>query len=400
VKRLIGLLLLFCAPLNAQNISGRVEITAVDADNLTSYQTFGSGILRPESDGLQLQQAFLRTQFDLSTSWSLDAIFNAHEDGEEHFGFTQAFLQYKPLSPNKIKFKSRVGFFYPAMSIENVAEGWLSPYTYTQSAINSWIGEELRTLGAEFTLFSNGRARRSPWSWEAHIGVFKGNDPLGTLLTWRGWAMHDRQSIHDDRVNFARIPTVIREDYINAPPWVDPFTEIDGLWGGYIGVHLSYFRQTEARYYYYDNHADQSVVNDLRLYAWRTKFHSLAFQHNLNERWRFMSQIMDGSTDMGPQIVYADFRSWYLALRYQQEKHSVTFRYDWFRVWEDDLRPNDQNDSDGYGVTLAWRYQLNSNWELGAEYHYNENNVANRVQLDIPIEQNQSQSRLVIAYHF
>ena len=142
------------------------------------------------------------------------------------------------------------------------------------------------------------------------------------------------------------------------------------------------------------------MVNDLRLYAWRTKFHSLAFQHNLNERWRFMSQIMDGSTDMGPQIVYADFRSWYLGLRYQQEKHSVTFRYDWFRVWEDDLRPNDQNDSDGYGVTLAWRYQLNSNWELGAEYHYNENSVANRVQLDIPIEQNQSQSRLVIAYHF
>jgi len=400
VLRWIGFLCLFSIPLSAKTLSGRVEVALVNADDLISWQKSGTGILRPEDNGLQLQQGFVRAQYDLSSSWSVDAILNLHQDGNDHLGFTQAFALYKPLSPNKIKFKSRIGFFYPSMSIENVAEGWLSPYTYTQSAINSWIGEELRTAGAEFAFFSNGRARRSAWSWEANLGIFKGNDPLGSLLTWRGFAMHDRQSLHSDRVNFAPIPTIIREDLIDSPAWVDPFTEIDGRWGFYVGAHLRYFRQSEARYYYYDNRADPSALNSLRLYAWRTKFHSLALQHNINRQWRFMSQIMDGSTNMGPNIVFADFTSWYIALRYLRDKHSITARYDWFDVREDDTVPIDQNDSDGYGLTLAWRYQLDPQWEIGAEYHYNQNSVANRVQLNVPIKQTQSQSRVVLSFKF
>ena len=239
--RWIGLVFCLCMPLSAQTLSGRLELALVDADELTTWQNSGSGILRPESNGLQLQQGFIRAQYDLSSSWSVDTVLNLHEDGNDHLGFTQAFLQYKPLSPSKIKFKSRIGFFYPSLSIENVAEGWLSPYTYTQSAINSWIGEELRTAGAEFSWFSNGRSRRSPWSWETNVGFYKGNDPLGSLITWRGFAMHDRQSLHSDRVNFAAIPTVVSDDFIDAPAWVDPFTEVDGRWGYYIGMHLTHY---------------------------------------------------------------------------------------------------------------------------------------------------------------
>ncbi|MAI37043.1 hypothetical protein [Alteromonas sp.] len=389
-----------CAPASAQLLSGRVEVAIVDADKLPTWQSNGTGILRPENEGFQSQQAFIRTHFDLNSHWSVDAVLNAYEDGVEHLGFTQAFLRYKPLMPNKIKVKARLGFFYPSMSIENVAEGWLSPYTYTQSAINSWIGEELRNVGGELSVFENGRASRSPWSWEATLGAFKGNDPLGSLLTWRGFAMHDRQSLHSDRVNFARLPSVINENAINSPAWVEPFTEIDGRWGAYIGFHLRHFRTTEARYYFYDNRADPSVINQARLYAWHTKFHSLALQHNFDSQWRLMFQIMDGATDMGPNIVRADFTAWYLAGRYSFNKHSVTLRYDWFDVREDDSMPEDQNSSNGYGITLAWRYQYDRHWEFGAEYHRNENRADNRVQLGIPLSQTQVQSRLVVAYRF
>ena len=109
--RLIGFLLWVCGPMCVHAISGRIELAGVDADQLTSYQLFGSGLLRPENSGLQLQQAFVNTQFDLAGHWSVDASFNVHQDGEKHLGLTQAFLQYKPLTPNKIKFKSRLGFF-------------------------------------------------------------------------------------------------------------------------------------------------------------------------------------------------------------------------------------------------------------------------------------------------
>lgn len=60
----------------------------------------------------------------------------------------------------------------------------------------------------------------------------------------------------------------------------------------------------------------------------------------------------------------------------------------------------DQNDSDGFGITIAWRYQINADWEIGTEFHYNKNTAANRVQLSLPIEQKQSQSRFVLAFHF
>jgi hypothetical protein len=33
------------------------------------------------------------------------------------------------------------------MSLENRAGGWKTPYTITPSAISSWVGEELRTIG-------------------------------------------------------------------------------------------------------------------------------------------------------------------------------------------------------------------------------------------------------------
>ncbi len=394
------LLLLMTVPAHAQQISGRVEAALINADSESSWQQRGTGILRSNESGVQLQQGFLRLQHNLNSAWSADIIANYYDDGEKHLGFSQAFLQYKPLSPNKIKFKSKLGFFYPAMSIENVSAGWLSPYTYTQSSINSWIGEELRTLGGEVSAFSNGRARRSPWSWEAHLGVFKGNDPLGSLLTWRGFATHDRQSLHHDRVNFARLPSVLADDQINGPAWVEPFREIDGRWGAYAGAHLRYFRQSELRYYYYDNRANPDAVNDERLYAWRTKFHSLAAQHNIDSQWRLMAQVMDGSTLMGYRIVYADFTAWYLATRFKQNNHSVTFRYDFWEVIEDDMMPNDQNNSDGESYTIAWRYQWNKHWEFGAEYHYTSNWAQNRLQLNMPTHIDQSQSKLVLAYSF
>lgn len=400
LKHLVIVIGFIAFPVMAQQLSGRVEVALVDADDVLTYQRQGVGILRPEDNGLQFQQGFLRYQHQLTSSWSIDAVANYYEDGEQHVGFTQAFVQYKPLSPNPIKFKSRLGFFYPAMSIENVAEGWLSPYTYTQSSINSWIGEELRTVGGEFSAFSSGRSRRSPWSWEAHFGLFKGNDPLGSLITWRGFAMHDRQSLHHDRINFARIPSVISDDTIDGPAWVEPFREIDGKWGFYVGGHIRYYRESELRYYYYDNKAEPNTVNDERLYSWRTKFHSIAAQHNINPNWRLMAQVLDGATDMGIRIVYADFTAWYLAARYKQGKHSITARYDYWDVREDDNMPEDQNNNDGDGITIAWRYQLDENWELGAEFHRNTSWVENRQQVNQPTQFDQSQSRFVVSYQF
>lgn len=401
MKYIITLVLFsVCQCVIAQTISGRIEAAAVLADSIPSWQSKGTGLIRGEENGLQWQQGFLATKYAISQSWQANAVINTYTDGEEHIGFTQAYFQYKPLSASKIKFKSKIGMFYPAMSIENTSEGWLSPYTYTQSAINSWIGEELRTLGGEISWFSNGRKRRSPWSWEANLGLFKGNDPLGTLLTWRGFAMHDRQSLHHDRVEFAPIPSVININELGSPTWLDPFTEIDGKWGAYVGVHLSYLRTSNARYYFYDNRANPEAINKDRLYAWHTKFHSLALQHQFNAQWRFMTQFLKGSTLMGNRSVYAEFFASYVAASYAKGKHRTTLRVDHHSVSEDDLKPEDPNDSNGVGFTLAWRFQLKDAIEIGAEVNQHNTEVDSRRLVNVATKQHQSQARFVLAYTF
>ena len=395
------LLSFFCSSLaSANSINGRIEVALVLADSIDSWLNNGTGLMRSDKNGIEWQQGFIAGKYDISNEWQANAVVNAYADGDKHIGFTQAYLHYKPLSPNQIKFSSKIGLFYPAMSVENTSEGWLSPYTYTQSAINSWIGEEIRTVGGEFSWSSNGRTRRSPWSWQAHLGIHKANDTTGTLITWRGFAMHDRQTLHHERVPVASIEPVLYLFVDGVPLYTKPFAEVDGDWGVYVGAHMSYLRKTELRYYYYDNRADVSRINTEVLYGWRTKFHSLAIQHQLNSQWRLMAQYLDGSTMMGNRGVYGEFVSAYVAASYAIGKHRNTLRFDYYDVVEDDMKPLDQNATDGLGITTAWRYQYTDTIEVGAEFHQHRSDLALRQRVFVNEKQIESQLRLVLSYTF
>lgn len=381
-------------------LEGRIEASAVAATHVDSWQSKGIGLSRAEQNSLSLQQSFVKADVALNKDWRLNAVLNAYADGEKHLGLTQAFARYKPIVPEAIKFSARLGFFYPSMSIENTATGWLSPYTYTQSAINSWIGEELRVLGAEASWSLNGRKQRSPWSWRVNLAAYKGNDPLGSLLTWRGFAMHNRQSLHNSKVQFANIPSVVSEATFNSPTWVKPFSEIDGRIGVYAGVHITYLRQTNLRYYVYDNKANPLAINKQHLYAWRTKFHSIALQHQLSPKWRFMMQLMDGDTLMGDNQVQADYLAWYAAISHFAGEHRFTARYDHHKVYENDLLPEDPNNSNGKGLTLNWQWQFSKHIEFGIEWHQHTSRVSNRALVNEPVYLRQSQLLLLGAYTF
>jgi hypothetical protein len=386
----------------AAEITGIVQANLISADSLTSWQNKDTGILRDDDNGLNLQQAAMAISGDLGTDFSVNLVANYYHDGEQHLGISQAQLIYKPLSSGQYRWRARAGFFYPKLSLENVDKAWLSPYTYTQSAINSWFGEELRTLGLEVSLDSPGRARHSPWSWQLNAATFKGNDPLGTVISWRGFAMHDRQSLNHDRVEFAVYPSVVARDGLWHPSWVEPFHEIDGRFGYYLGLHLDYYKQSSLRYYYYDNRANPLAVNEQRLYAWRTKFHSLALQHKFSSDTRLIAQVLSGSTLMGAKYVYVDFNAWYLMISHTIGPHRLSLRYDNFEVSEkaSDILAFDPNSSDGKGLTLAWRYNWRENWQVGLEYHQNHNKAQNRLELGQAQSTDQNQAMAVIQYRW
>ncbi|MFT5839956.1 MAG: hypothetical protein ACI9UT_002467 [Flavobacteriales bacterium] len=379
---------------------GLVQLNYVKADKQTSWFDKDTGILAYSKDGVNVQQAFIEVLDNFSNGLSYSVVANYYQLGEQNLGISQAQVSYKPLSSNKLRWRGRVGFFYPKLSLENVDTGWLSPFTYTQSAVNSWVGEELRTTGLELTLYSPGRSRNSPVSWEFYTSLFKANDPLGTLISWRGFAMHDRQSLNNDRVPFAPYPSVVSSDRIFHPDYVEPYHELDGNIGFYLGTHIEYYKQSTLRYYYYDNLADPLAVNQERLYGWRTKFHSIALQHKFSGNTRVLGQWLSGSSTMGERYVYVDFDAWYVMLSHKHKSHRISLRFDHFKVREDDVFLWDPNNSDGHGVTLAWRFDLNRNWQVGLEQHINRNSADNRVTLSQNTELDQQQSLVVLQYRW
>lgn len=381
-------------------IKGLGQVNYVFSDNATSWFDNGTSILAYSESSPNIQQAILRVTDSYPNGLSYKVVANYYQTGKQHLGLTQMQLAYKPLSNDTVRWRARGGFFYPKMSLENVDLGWLSPFTYTQSAINSWIGEELRTLGAELTLYSHGRSRSSAFSWELHGAAFKGNDTLGTLLSWRGFAMHDRQSLHNERVPFSPYPSVVEQDQVFHPAYVEPFHELDSHIGFYLGAHLDHYQKTRFRYYYYDNQADPLALNDQRLYAWRTKFHSFAFQHKFTASTRLISQWMTGSTAMGERAVYANFDAWYVMMSHKINQHRLSIRVDKFKVREDDMLESDKNDSHGQALTIAWRYDINRSWQLGLEHHFSKNNAENRPSVQQATEQNQQQSIAVLQYRW
>jgi hypothetical protein len=72
------------------------------------------------------------------------------DDAGEPIGATEAWLEWRPLPTGPTRHRYRFGAFYPSFSLENTDPGWESPYTQSFASINSWIGEEIRTIGAEW----------------------------------------------------------------------------------------------------------------------------------------------------------------------------------------------------------------------------------------------------------
>lgn len=376
---------LLCTSLTLQvhgETKALVRTSFVAKDDSRSFQQMGAGHQRYESNGIQLSHAVVIADLMLADSWSAVGVINGYSDGEQKVGFSELYLKYRPLVASSIKPEVKIGAFFPALSAENTDAGWLSPHFLSNSAINSWVGEELRTGGIEVSLRQNGRQIRSHWSWKVLGSVFKGNDSTGTLLSWRGFALHDRQSVYNDRVNFLPIPGVVDEDKLNAPAWTEPFREIDNRFGYYVGAHLAYARKAELRYYYYDNNADPNIVDPDRIYAWHTRFHSLTLRYLPRPELTVFSQVLLGDTLMGEHIVDNDFSSAYIGAAYNLkqlgwEDLTLAMRGDWYQVVDNDDVMYDPNGSRGNAFTVSLRYDITSYLSVSTEWQLNSGHQEN-----------------------
>jgi hypothetical protein len=226
------------------------------------------------------------------------------------FSALEAYLRYRPVSTTPLRWSVKLGEFFMPVSLENDAIGWTSPWTLTPSAIDGWIGEELRTIGAEARIEWRGAAQ----TFEGVAALVRENDPAGELLAARGWALADLTSGIGSRV---REPDIYAIDNGDAVPLrFDPFLENDGRTGWYAGASWRATGLGRVAVLRYDNEADPSTHSGgaSPVFSWHTEFWSSGAELDIGDVV-LLGQAVSGSTEIAPSPHFrttTDFRAAYL----------------------------------------------------------------------------------------
>ena len=351
------------------------EVSYMSVSGLQSWTEGSVGKLRYSDDGLVLNRAFLDYQGKFADTLNGHLALEAYDDEiSAVIGVTQAYLEWRPVPQSANRYRLKVGAFYAPISLENVDPGWSSRYTLNSSAINTWVAEEeLRTIGAELSISRRPLSLGGAHTFEINAALFVANDPAGSLLAWKGWSIHDRQSRLGDKLPLPPLPQIqpggLFED---QDPYVAPFREVDDRIGYYLNAEWRFGKKFLLRAMHYDNRAEPTAFEDGQ-YAWETIFNHVGIQVTLPMDFGMIVQWMSGSTVMGPEfdgiyMVDTEFESLFALLTKSFDRHRLSLRYDNFDVTQNDQTPEDNNPESGHAWTAAYQYGMSKHFTAAVEW--------------------------------
>lgn len=298
-------------------------------------------------------------RFTNSLSASVSAAYQRHQ--EHAVDLLEAFVSFLPEQKGPVGFALRAGIMWPEISLEHTTGGaWSTVNTLTPSAINAWVGEEVKVLGLEGTVrtsFGNNML--------AFTGaVFGFDDTAGTLLSFRGWALHNEKA-----TVFGHFPLPPLNPFITNIQQNETrsLIEIDHRPGFYGRVEWRPPAPVGLALFYYDNRGDPKKVTSTLQWGWRTRFWNLGLNADLGPKTRLLAQAMTGSTIMGFPIngepwVHTRFKSAYVSVtRSLSDKAAVTGRIEGFRTHEMGSRMSPDESERGWSTTVALRYNIRDN---------------------------------------
>jgi hypothetical protein len=293
-------------------------------------------------------------------------------DAGERVDLVEAFLRLRFGLGEQNEIRGRGGLFIPPLSLEHPGTAWTTVYTITPSVINGWVGEEIRSLGGEISFVRTGLENEVSLSGAG----FGWNDPNGSLLAYRGWASHDRQTALADRVPLPPLPSFEEGGIFSAQaPWAEPVREVDDRAGYSVAASWDNYRRFLVNAIYYDTRARRDAF-DGEQYGWAAKFYDLGLRLSLGDRANgpeLLGQYLAGDSWMGNQApdlpkVRFDYQAAYSLLAVPFGRQRVSFRYDWFRTEDrDEFRGGDDNDESGYALTLAYLFRVTEQQRLALE---------------------------------
>lgn len=415
MQRFFGLLFLLlaipvCAQENPRKLrfGGVLDARFISTDDAVSWQDAEFGKLRYGGDGsdrsglFRISQASFLAQASLNETLSAKLHLNIDAEPDQFdyrsvVDVVEGYVSYRPVLSPFLRLRFRGGIFFPPVSMENTDTAWTSPYTITASAINSWIGEEVRLTGGEAAIVVSRNSQEFVFSG----GVFGKNDPAGTLLAWRGWSLSDRQSGYNDRLPLAPIPAIQYGGlFSRQPPWVEPFREVDGR-AGYFAHAAWTNRWFDLGAFHYDNRGRPTEF-DGEQYAWYTEFNHFGATIRLPANIEIISQILGGDSRMGfSNAVNIHFNAKFILASVASGRHRVSVRYDWFQVDDRDrFKEMDNNQEDGDAWTAAYLIQTGEHHRLAFEVIRMISDRPARAYLALPIHQRELQFQASARFDF
>src|SRR3954466_4305796 len=134
------------------SITGYGDARLIAPTDQPSWLKGGLGKFRYGSGQNFGGEAVLQASWRMNDDFSAITVLRAEPQTPGVVDALEAYLRYAPAPQGKLSWSVKAGAFFPAISLENDDIGWTSPYTLTPSAINSWIGDEVRTIGSEASL--------------------------------------------------------------------------------------------------------------------------------------------------------------------------------------------------------------------------------------------------------
>ncbi len=298
-------------------------------------------------------------RFTDSLSASVSAAYQRHQ--QHGVDLLEAFMSFLPAQNGAVGYSLRAGIMWPEISQEHTTGGaWSTVDVLTPSAINAWVGEEVKVLGLE------GTVRTSVGdSMVAFTGsIFGFDDTAGTLLSFRGWALHNEKA-----TVFGHIPLPPLNPFITLLQQHETrsFIEIDHRPGFYGRLEWRAPSAFGAALFYYDNRGDPQAFKPSGQWGWRTRFWNLGVNADLGPKTRLLAQGMTGSTIMGfktngKRWVHTHFSSAYLSVTQTLTgKAAVTGRIEAFKTHEMGSEMSPQESEHGWSTTVALRYNIRDN---------------------------------------
>ncbi|MEE3625742.1 hypothetical protein UCD39_17420 [Nitrospirillum sp. BR 11752] len=332
----------------------------------------------------------------------LDIYTHVRAEGEQRTAvdIIEAYARWRPVPTGALAWQVKAGAFFPPISLENDGLAWTSRYTLTPSAINSWVGEELRTEGSEVTL---------TWRPEGLGGsrfdlmgaVFAGNDGTGEMLDYRGWGLVERPA---GLLDTLRLPDEVAFHQGRSPPArFQPFAEIDHQPGFYVGGRWTDPSAGELSYLHWDNRADPTITNG-KAYAWATYFDSLGYKIMPAPGLTLLAQAMRGGTSVQPTVATESegyFEALYLLISQEWGRFRLSGRFDAFGTHEDTpvtFRPHFDEHGKAYTAALSYRPLAWMRWTV--EWVHVDSRRQQRLNVNLPIEAHENQAQLGVRVFF